>query len=139
MTAGLQTSGMAEGIVEAVQGEQIVLRVPHSDYRLHLRAEGTGAASLSKGRRVRGIVGARALRIHRASGGGSFIEPAIGAPRIVAGMVLEIEAAARRVLILAAIPVWLHFNDMQSLDVLRLGGLVNCHVESGAWITLDSA
>ena len=48
-----QSNALASGILESIDGEQIVLRVPHTDYRLHLHLTTPPAelASLS-GKRI---------------------------------------------------------------------------------------
>ena len=84
------------------------------------------------GKHVRGVIDAKALRIHAAAGGGRFIEPIVGEPRIVAGAVLAVDEPGRRVLVDVAVPMWLHTDAGQDFTVFEPGGLVNGHVASGA-------
>ena len=123
------------GVLLRVEDDAIVLQVPHTDYALRLRlAEGVAPPG-EVGKRIRGVIDAKALRIHATAGGGRFIEPIIGEPRIIAGAVLTVDEPARRVLVDAAIPMWLHTTPDQDFSIFRSGGLVNGHVQSGATFT----
>ena len=122
-------------MLQEIEDGHIVLRVPHTDYALRLRLANEAAAPAEVGKRVRGVIDARALRIHAAAGGGRFIEPISGEPRIVAGVVLAVDEPARRVLVGAAVPMWLHTDEGQDFTVFEIGGLVNGHVASGTTFT----
>jgi hypothetical protein len=128
----VQRNERVRAIVHSLNGEQIVLHLPHTDYLLHLRltvpAEQLGAVI---GKRIKGTIEADALRLHPASGGGRFIEPVMGEPRNVAGTVLVADEAAGRVLVNAAAPIWLNTRDDQDFSVIREGHLINGHVQSG--------
>ncbi len=121
-------AAVARGIVSLLPDGRISLHPAHTDYHIHLRCD----AALADGKRARGVVEADALRIHPAKGGGRFIEPVSGEPRIIAGTVRAVDAAKRRVLIDAVIPMWLTATAVQDFGVIREGGLVNCHIRSGA-------
>lgn len=123
-----EPAAVARGVVSVLGDGRISLHPTHTDYEIHLRCE----TNLPDGKRARGVVEARALRIHAAHGGGRFIEPVAGEPRIVAGTVRAVDAANRRVLVETAIPIWLTAKEGQDFGVIAEGGLVNCHVESGA-------
>ena len=126
-----QRRAVARGVITMLGDGRIALHPAHTDYQIHLACD----ASLPDGKRARGTVEAEALRIHAASGGGRFIEPVTGEPRIVSGTVLAIDAGNRRVLIDCAIPMWLNTTDEQDFGIFAEGGLVNCHVRSGATFT----
>jgi hypothetical protein len=124
--------------VHELDGERIVLHLPHTDYQLHLRlAVGAGELNAAVGKRIKGIIEAQALRLHPAAGGGRFIEPVIGEPRVVAGTVLAVDESAGRVLVNAAAPIWLHTRADQDFTVIREGELVNGHVASGVRFVPD--
>lgn len=124
----------ARGVLESVAPGMIVLAVPGTDYRLHLVP--TAAPMAPVGKRMTGTISAKALRMFKASGGGRFIEPVIGQPRIVAGQVLAVDQANRRALVDVSVPMWLTFEAKQHGDVtFSVGDLVNCYVESGAAFT----
>lgn len=127
-----QTNDLARGVLESIDGDRIVLAVPHTEYKLHLDLTvPAGEISVPPGKHIKGRIEARSLRMHGASGGGSFIEPVWGAPRIVAGNVLSIDEPNRRVLVNAAVPIWVTAPEGQDFSVLAEGGLVNFYVESG--------
>ncbi|MHC5114281.1 MAG: hypothetical protein ACYTGP_07625 [Planctomycetota bacterium] len=133
MPTNVDDQAMARGVLESIDGERIVLKLPGTDYRVTLRVAESARGQLpAVGKRVRGTITGRALRIHPASGGGRFIEPVDGEPRIVAGSVLAIDADAHRVLVNVAVPMWLEMEPEQDFSVLHVGELVNCYVESGA-------
>jgi hypothetical protein len=69
--------------------------------------------------------------MHPTRGGGQFIEPVWGAPRIVAGRVRTVDSTARRVLVDATVPMWVEAPKGQNLDAIREGDLLNFYVESG--------
>lgn len=136
MTAGVHSETVARGVLEELAEDRMTLHVPGTDYRIHL-VPAVPASSLrpSVGRRVRGVINAAALRIHPAKGGGRFIEPVIGMPRIVAGTVLWVDEAARKVGVNVAVPMVIETLPEQDFRVLEVGHLVNCYVKSGATFT----
>jgi hypothetical protein len=136
VTAELDSKAVVRGVLDSIDDEHITLHLPHTDYRIRLRL-GVPREQITTppGKRIKGTIEADALRIHPARGGGRFIEPIIGEPRIVAGMVISSSEADGRVLVNVAAPMWLRTKDGQDFDVIREGGLVNCHVQSGATFT----
>ena len=92
-------------------GDRVRVHVPHSDYELRLTLENADADLPAAGKRMRGVISAEALRVHPAAGGGRFIEPVSGEPRIVAGVVREIRDD--RVLVDVGVPMWLELGDDQ--------------------------
>jgi hypothetical protein len=128
--------GIARCVLHSVTDREIVLAVPGSEYRLHLvPTVPASAIATEPGKRIRGRIEARALRMHGTTGGGRFIEPVWGAPRIVAGAVRSIDEASGCVLIDPAVPVWVSPPDDQDRSVIRVGDLANFYVESGATFT----
>ena len=73
--------------------------------------------------------------MYKFTGGGRFIEPIIGEPRIVAGLVLAVDLPKRRVLVDVAAPMWMTLVKDQPADEFVAGDLVNCYVESGTRFT----
>lgn len=135
-TADLESQAIACGILQELRDDRLVLAIPGTDYRLHL-APAVPASSITTpvGKRLRGTIEAEALRIFTAQGGGQFIEPIEGAPRIVAGRVLAVDAAQRRLLVNVATPMWLKLLPEQPIEQFAEGAMVNCYVESGARFT----
>lgn len=115
---------------------RIELAVPGTDYRLSLiPATANSAAIAAIGKRVRGRIEGRALRLHIAAAGGRFIEPLVGAPRIVQGTVMAVDAAGRRLLLDVCVPIWITLDGDRSTDAFTIGTLVNFYMESGARFT----
>lgn len=140
MTTNAEVRDGARGILESIDDETIMLHLPHTDYRLRLRLPAPAPALRSRvGKRVKGTIRGRALRIHPAAGGGRFIEPMVGEPRIVAGTLRAVDADNARVLVDVGAPMWLDTEAGQSLDGLALGGLLSCYVESGTRFEPDGA
>jgi hypothetical protein len=130
----LPTAATARCVLEAVVDGRVVLSLPHTSYRLHLAlAEGASVPPALLGRRVRGEIHADAQRIFKAAGGGGgqFIEPLDGEPRIVAGRVVHVDAPARKLLVDIAVPMWMSLSDEQPADTFAVGDMVNCYVNSG--------
>ena len=111
-------------------GVRLVLAPAGNAYELAFVAEGAVQAEI--GHRVSGHVEAIALAVHAAEAGGQFIEPVQGQPRIVAGRVVEIDAATSRVLVDSVVPITLTLLAHDDVAQCVEGGFVNCHVESGA-------
>ena len=124
-------SDQVRAILRSVDEDCLTLHLPHTSYeiRLHL----AGAISAAPGTRVRGTVTARAMRVHAAGGGGRFIEPVSGEPRIVAGTVLAVDQAHGRVLIDVAMPMWIEVDEGQDWGVFEVGALVNGYVKGATF------
>ena len=136
MSTDIDERAVARAVVDRVGDDHIVLRLPHTEYRLRFAlAVPGGVLTIPAGTRIRGTITGRALRIHPASAGGCFIEPVVGEPRIVAGRVVALDERGRRVLVDAAVPMWLDLEENQDPGLLRVAGLVNCHVMSGTTFT----
>ena len=136
MPANLEDQAVARGVLESLDDELMVLAVGGTDYKIHLVPTVPARAFVTPvGKRIRGSIEARALRIHPARGGGRFIEPVWGAPRIVAGQVIAVDEPANRVLVDVGIPVWVIVPRGQDSSILRNGRLVNFYVQSGTTFT----
>lgn len=127
---------IARGRLEALDDRRLVLAVPNTDYRLHLVPTAPAARIKTPiGKRIRGVIEAKALRMHNAHGGGLYIEPVYGVPRIVQGRVLAVDPERNRLLMNMAVPVWVSMHEQQRVDDIALDQLVNFYVESGATFT----
>ena len=79
------------------------------------------------------MIEARALKLHRASAGGRFIEPVHGRPRIVQGTVYEVDLARDRLLMDVVVPMWVTVETAvtgQAASEFSQGDLLNFYVES---------
>lgn len=127
--AQTQVDDLACGVVHALSDGQIVLAVPGTDYQVQLVI--SDSTAVLQGKRIRGRIQGQALRLFKAHGGGRFIEPIWGEPRIVAGFVRAVDPANRRILVDVAVPIWLTLVEHQPPDLFKVGDLVNCYVKSG--------
>ena len=135
-TADVQSQATVRGVLEAFADDTIIISLPHTEYRLHLVPTVPAAAITTPiGKRLKGTIHAKALRMFKAAGGGQFIEPLEGAPRIVAGRVLHVDAAGRRLLVDVAAPMWMTLADDNDPGEFAVGDMVNCYVESGTRFT----
>ncbi len=135
-TADVQSDATVRGVLERFAGDAIVISLPHTEYRLYLVPTVPAAAIPTPiGKRIKGTIHAKALRMFKAAGGGQFIEPLEGAPRIVAGRLLHIDASGRRVLVDVAAPMWMTLADDNEPSEFAPGDMVNCYVESGTRFT----
>ena len=133
MSTDVQPEALARGTLESIEDGQLVLAVANSEYRIHLALTvPAGEIDVPVGKRIKGVIHASALRMHPARGGGRFIEPVWGAPRIVAGTVMHVDEPKRRVLIDAGVPMWVTAPPGQDFSVIGEGELINFYVKSGA-------
>jgi predicted RNA-binding protein len=120
-------------MIREVDDGRLVLAPSGNSYELSLVP--TGAIGAEAGQRISGRIEAEALKIHPAEGGGIFIEPIMGQPRIVAGRVIEVDAEQRRVVIDSVVPMTLSLASDDDLQYCLEGRFINCHVRSGATFT----
>jgi len=133
-TSEINSRAIVRGILEAKTDDKIILSLPNTEYRLHLVPSVPPAAITTPiGKRLKGTIHARSLRMFKAAGGGGgqFIEPLEGAPRIVAGRVAHVDAASHRVLVEVPAALWMTLAEGQKADMFAVGDMVNCYVESG--------
>ena len=136
MTSHVQTQDLARGVLDTLDGDMLVLAVPGTEYKLHLvPTVPADRLTTPQGKRIKGTIQAKALRMHTALAGGRFIEPVWGAPRIVQGAVVAIDEPAQRVLIDVSIPMWVTVADGQRASNFHPGELVNFYVQSGTSFT----
>ncbi len=119
--------------LERANADGLVLSVPGTGYTLHLKA--AGPTTVAIGKRIAGTVSGCALKFNRAHAGGEFIEPTDGHPRIVQGRIRTIDPSANRVLLQAAIPMWITLQPDQSAREFAAGDFVNFYMESGVTFT----
>ena len=109
--------------------------IPGTNYQLHLNVDDGGAWTTGP---VSCVVHAAALKVHPTRGGGQFMEPVIGSPRIICGLLRSIDAKNHRLLVDAVIPMWIAVDETTDLEALHIGGLVTSYVASGATMSVAS-
>lgn len=126
-------SDLVRGTLESANGNEITISLPGTDYRL--RFTQGGPTAVHPGKRVKGVVRMKALRMHKAEAGGAFIEPIMGQPRIVQGVVRGVDAGANRLLVDVVVPMWVDPFDGQQATEFTAGDMVNFYAQSGASFT----
>lgn len=119
----------------ATQPAFVVLTVPNTDYRLHLRPFNDDLSVFEGrvGRKVIGRIRAEARRIDSVGAGGRYVEPCFGRPRRVQGMVRGIVAQENAVLVGAGVPVHLVVTAPgQAPGQFAEDDFVTCGVKDGA-------
>ncbi len=88
--------GVLEELVPAspTKPGYLVLSIPGSQYRLHLRpAPGPEAIKTAPGKKIAGIIEGQCRRVDIVTTGGRLVEPVIGRPRRVHGTVIAADPA----------------------------------------------
>ena len=116
-------SDITRAVLQHMDGDKIILAIPATDYQMHLVCNGN--TTLQIGKRIQGVIHVKALRMHKASAGGSFIEPIYGHPRV----------AQNRLLCEVVVPMWVEPFDGQSAADFNTGDMVNFYAQSGATFT----
>ena len=132
MTTKVQANEISRVVLDEIASDKIVITVPGTSYKLHLATSGNGASITAEpGKRIKGIIHAKALRMHSAKAGGKFIEPIWGEPRIVSGLVLAIDESKNRLLVDVSLPMWVEVYEGQQAQQFAVGQMVNFYVQSG--------
>ena len=126
-------SDITRAVLQHMDGDKIILAIPSTDYQIHLMCSGNTATQV--GKRIQGVINIKALRMHKASAGGSFIEPIYGHPRVVQGRVLAVDVTANAVLLELAFPAWVTIEPSQTAGSWQTGDMLNFYVESGMTFT----
>jgi hypothetical protein len=110
-------------------GGVVKLGFSNTSYQVHLKAD--APADVPVGKRVIGVISARAKRIDRVQTGGKFVEPVYGRPRRVQGRVLAV--ADGRVVVDAGMPIHCAPTDArQAASDFAPGDFVSFDVLDGA-------
>ena len=125
----------ASVVLESLPTGRIQVAIPKSNYSLDLvdaNPSATARLASAVGRHIHGVIHARALKMHRATGGGVFIEPVQGQPRSVQGRVLATDTVNNKILAHVVIPMWIAMPAGQAAADFSTGELVNFYVEGGS-------
>jgi hypothetical protein len=145
-TADVRTArGVLYDLVSATatRPASLVFHVPGSQYQLHLRQEGQVSGQV--GKRIAGVIHATARRVDVTNQGGRFIEPVIGRPRRIQGVVIAQDAAANSITVNCAgsasvdgvgLPVVCKLTDpRQKAEQFPIGAFVGFDALDGASFT----
>ncbi|MBI1336043.1 MAG: hypothetical protein GC164_03670 [Phycisphaera sp.] len=130
MTATKTTRDVLHGALLEDKGDWIVVKVPGTDYQMHLAPKGRVTPGV--GGQVSGRVHCQAHRLDRMKAGGRFIEPVYGRPRTLQGTVVSVDATANTVTLHCPAPFIATFTADQRASDFAVGELVGCHIERGA-------
>lgn len=127
----------------ATKPASIVFHVPGSQYQVHLRQEGQVTGQV--GKRIAGTIHASARRVDATAQGGCFIEPVVGRPRRIQGVVTAHNASSNTITVNCAgsaavdgvsLPVVCKLTDArQKPEQFPLGTIVGFDVLDGATFT----
>lgn len=130
----------ARGVLEEIRPASgttpslIVLSVPNTSYRLHLRP--AADVTTPVGKRLIGTIKAQARRIDVVESGGRYIEPVFGHPRRVQGMVVATEPSSNSVTVHAGVPIVCAITDpRQQASQFEPGQFVSFDVLDGTSFT----
>ncbi len=120
----------ARGVLAGQRDGEVELTFPNTDYRLTLRTY--QPVSVPVGKRVVGIIQARARRVDVVHTGGSYVEPVLGRPLRIQGEVLDTDPSARTITVHAgAAPFVCNLGTRQKADHFRIGDYVALDVLEG--------
>jgi hypothetical protein len=129
---------LTRGVLEEVVAEtptkpgHVVISVPNTSYRLHLRP--VGAVRGEVGKRIVGVVSATARRVDVVDTGGRYVEPVYGRPRRVQGKVVASDEQSRTIVVDAGgVNIHCRLGDQrQRAGEFAAGELVSFDVLDGA-------
>ncbi len=124
-------AAIVEGTVKAVQQGTVVISPRDTNYELYLATN----LALSAGQPTRGTVKLKGRKVWTIPAGGSFIQPLLGEPRVVQGMVKA--ASGNTIVVQAGLPVCIELPaEKNALDLkngsLQPGVMVNVTIFPGA-------
>ncbi|MEM1353686.1 MAG: hypothetical protein AAGC44_15145 [Planctomycetota bacterium] len=130
---GPTTTPTVTGTVESIGEQTLVLKLPGTDYRLHLvPAEGS---AFGVGQRVTGVVRAHAQRMDVVPAGGRYVEPVFGRPRRVQGRVTGGSVQRDEVYVKAGPGLVIQPMAPQRAGDFAVGQMVSFDVKRGATFT----
>jgi hypothetical protein len=123
----------AQGTVKSVDAEQVILHVAGTNYELQLGLSGSRALAI--GEDLRGVIRAKALKVWTTSGGGSFIVPLFGPPRVIQGRVKAIDG--KYIIVQAGTLIHIELPENKTAYDLKhgavvAGAMVNITTDGGA-------
>jgi hypothetical protein len=122
----------ALGKIIEQKGDTVVFAPAHTNYEIHLAAQGVSGAINTL---VDGVVRVTARKIWTVPSGGNFVSPAIGTPRTIQGRVRSV--GERSIVVQAGFPIVVDFPAIESgfdfaTGPLRVGSIVNIMAMPGA-------
>lgn len=128
--------GVFEGVIPATATKVSMVKLSflNTNYAVHLVPAGT--ITTTPGKRILGMIRAKARRVDVVQTGGKYLEPVIGRPRRVQGRVIVANDGRRSIVVDAGIPIECELtDDRQKPGDFPEGTLVSFDVLEGATFT----
>lgn len=126
---------LARGVLGGVDRPRpgmVTLLVPGTSYELHLLAPVRPTTPV--GRRTIGTIHAEALRVDVVGTGGRYVEPVVGPPQRIQGMVVATDEGENTIVVDAGVPIHCRLTDpRQRAADFAPGQMVSFDVREGAW------
>jgi hypothetical protein len=130
---------LARGVLDEVRPggaapAMLKLTFPNTNYEMHLLADGPVATPV--GKRIIGVVRAKARRVDVVRTGGRFVEPVYGRPRRVQGSIVAVNDGRRSIVVDAGVPIECELTDERQKPAdFEVGQFVGFDVFGGATFT----
>lgn len=112
----------------------VKLTFPNTNYEMRLLT--TGPINTPVGKRIVGVIRARARRVDVVQTGGRFVEPVYGRPRRVQGTIVAVNEGRRSIVVNAGAPIECELTDeRQKPGDFEVGQFVGFDVFGGATFT----
>lgn len=123
---------LSRGVLSEKSPGHMILDVPESSYEIHLITEGEVPGEV--GKKIRGVIHAQARRIDKVKTGGRYVEPVMGRPRRVQGVVIATEPAEDTVTVRVhdCVAIVCRTNGQQRAAQFEVGDFVSFDVLRGA-------
>jgi len=134
MTDPATASTTVTGRLVELGEEQLVLALPGTEYKLHLKID-QRPADAKVGQKLTGTIHARAKRVDRINAGGRYVEPVFGRPRRIQGRVIGGDASSNTLIVQAGPGLTLHCvltDPRQKIADFHMHQMVSFDVEPGA-------
>ncbi len=138
MPTTLQDPAIVHGRLAERGEDRIVLTLPGTDYRLHLRVD--RPIDLPLNERIAGRIFARARRVDVVGTGGRYIEPVYGRPRRLQGRITATDPQANTITVYCGCPFVCELTANQRANQFAVGQMVSFDVERGArfeWVPAE--
>lgn len=135
MANAYSNSPIAHARLEAIDQNRITLSLPGTEYRLDFQVADASALP-SVGSLVCGRVTAKAKRVDVIDAGGRLVEPIYGRPRRIQGRIIQTDASANTITVLATLAITCTLEAPQQAGQFAVGQMVSFDVQPGAGFEL---
>lgn len=128
--------GVYEGEIPATPTKPAMVKLtfPNTNYEMHLVP--AGKVTTEPGKRIMGVIRAKARRVDVVQTGGRYVEPVYGRPRRVQGSIVAVNEGRRSIVVNAGMPIECELTDeRQKAGDFAPGQFVSFDVMEGATFT----